>query len=224
VYEDLGVFVLWIVTTCASNPTAGPTANPDTPTPLNGTVVGTIQDSSGQPIPDMNVSLQAASSLQNLFEPALQVQGNANGKTNAEGQFSLEVSEEGEYNLTALKGGVGLFLKIKIEKQNNAIVKLDLKVLTAKELGSIQGRAKRPVGDAHGNILVAAEGSSFVATTTPAGDFLMSNLPEGSYTLRASDQEGKLGGFRACYRGCEERRSYYARDPITLNHAQSKNQ
>ena len=108
----------------------------------------------------------------------------------AQGKFVITNIEPGKYVINAMAPGFGNRDKIDVDlvdlEYTNVTVVLDESPTAVGERGEIQGKA-RLVGDItdHGGISIALAGTSYVAITATSGDFVLSDVPEGNYTLLA---------------------------------------
>ncbi|MFC1616713.1 carboxypeptidase regulatory-like domain-containing protein [Candidatus Margulisiibacteriota bacterium] len=146
---------------------------------------GTIINSYNNPVANADVLLYEA---QNLEVSAVEgnnedgiPQGVASVKTDQNGNFSIKSIQPGIYNLIAQSTG-----GLKAEKTNIKIAEsenLDLGVLVFKQTGSIQGKAVIEGLSDNLGIRVFIPGTSCIAVTDPQGNFTISSVPEGSYTV-----------------------------------------
>lgn len=77
--------------------------------------------------------------------------------------------------------------------------RINLGTLTLKETGAFQGRVQLSDADSHLGIDVYVPGTSFIAKTDSAGDFIMVFVPEGQYQVvaeRSGYKVKELGDFR----------------------------
>ena len=80
------------------------------------------------------------------------------------------------------------------------ILEPTITVADQKGMGSIQGVAILEGEIDHGGITVAIEGSSLMAMTDVNGNYEISNVPEGTYTLltKGDYRTRMFAGFRDC--------------------------
>lgn len=108
----------------------------------------------------------------------------------AQGKFVITNIPPGRYVINAMAQGFENRDKVDVdlvdlEYTNVTMVLDEIQTATAKR-GKIRGRARLAAGAAdQGGISIALAGTSHVAISAASGDFLLSDVPEGTYTLLA---------------------------------------
>jgi Carboxypeptidase regulatory-like domain/Leucine rich repeat len=144
-------------------------------------IVGTVVDTAGRPVSGASVKLRRADFLdtaQNVLQKTKVLLADA--VTNDSGKYSFGSIDSGAYKIEIIDGNSnGALLACTVKTSDSLIV---LSNRTLKPTGSITGNIPPSVG---GGELVTAcvYGLEVSATTGPMGDFILSGLPEGTYSI-----------------------------------------
>lgn len=112
---------------------------------------------------------------------------------NTEGEYFLSGLAPGSYTLTAFKEGYAPVtgnIRIESGKPSPLDLKLTAKSSSAPQTASLAGQVQSAKGPLAG-VTVHLAGESFLSLTDSQGQFKLSNLPAGNYTLMAQ-REGYL--------------------------------
>lgn len=144
---------------------------------FNG-IRGSVTDSSGTPVPSATVLLSSES-----VDDALTSQGTSTTLTDSTGSFSFELVGAGTYNITVVTNDGRGSYRASITFSGTGSLTINLEVTP---VGAISGKAL--LGDRaedSGGIDVYVPGTSFIAKTADNGNFTISGVPAGAYTLTA---------------------------------------
>jgi len=100
------------------------------------------------------------------------------------GHLEVDGLENGTYSLTAISDEKA----VRIENIKIVGRSVHLKTIRMKPVGSISGQALLEGASDHSEIHVFIPGTSFAAFTDSEGSFTISNVPEGTYDLKASKE------------------------------------
>jgi hypothetical protein len=134
----------------------------------------------------------AQGNITNRFEiVVISLEGTSHVATpNAEGKFVISNIPPGKYTINAMAPGFTNRDKVDVDlvdlEYTNVTLVLEETPTAGTKQGMVRGKA-RLAGDTtnQGGIAIALAGTSHVAMTAPSGDYLLSDVPEGTYTLLA---------------------------------------
>lgn len=174
-----------VLAACNQPSTTGP--KPD-PAPA-GVIFGSLTDTDGAPVANQQVVLSKADSLAPTDLTAAAATVNT---TDDLGRFAFDVATEGTYTLTSLTDTTGVFAAVTVTRGPDGKLVSDELELKAAALGSVSGSVR-----GHGaGVMVFLTGTSFLALTDDDGEFVISRVPAGSYSVRAGNA-GATGGAEA---------------------------
>jgi len=151
-------------------------------------VSGTVRDETGMPLENALVTLQptiegVASSIVALRdgEIALARAGMLTTSTDDTGHFAFDVVDPGDYLLEArLADHLAASKMLRRAPGDTTFVDVQL-----TPTGTIQGNVLRENASTHQGSLVYVEGTSYVAVSDPSGDYAITGVPLGEFTVRA---------------------------------------
>lgn len=107
----------------------------------------------------------------------------------ATGRFTFKELPPGKYTITSSAPGFRNRNKIDVDlvslPYTHVTLVLDEDTTEKKQVGSIHGSVHLSDDENHSGITVGLMGTSFVALTNEKGEYTISNVPEGSYSLIA---------------------------------------
>lgn len=105
--------------------------------------------------------------------------------TNARGRFAFERVDAGDYFLQVIADDhLGAMHSVRVPDRT-AFVDTVYADVNLTPTGTFSGVATLENATAHQGTVVYVQGTSYVAVTDPAGAYAMTNVPVGSYTVRA---------------------------------------
>ena len=144
-----------------------------------GVITGTLFQPDGTPLANQQLTL----ARDDAAPSALQTTAAGIITTNAAGAFATDVNEAGQYVLTYrdVRLGLGAATTITVQDRDGTLSS-DPVTMDATELGAITGT----VSNQGAGILVYLAGTSYLALTDSDGDFAISNVPAGTYSVQAA--------------------------------------
>lgn len=167
------VLAVGLITTVGCKGDKGDPGTPGTPgTPAvdEGTISGTVKDSSGNPIANVTVTTTPATS---------------SATTSATGSFTISNVQIGVYTLTATAPGYSGTLA-GVGVAGGATTLVSVVVSPAAGVGTITGTVKNTAGAAVSGATVSVQGQTATATTDASGAFTLSNVSSGFVFLSAA--------------------------------------
>ncbi len=154
---------------------------------------GTLVDTHGNPVPGAHVKAWPVNQAPNGVSKRIDSVQAVSVETDRDGKYSLVNLDVGVYNIYGEKDpGQGAIL---IPKVKYLELDQNLGTDTLRAPGAIAGRVV-DTGSNQGIALVFCylQGSTYVAVTDSTGNFLLSNLPEGTYRMNYF-ADGYAGAF-----------------------------
>ncbi|HET6347844.1 MAG TPA: PKD domain-containing protein [Candidatus Krumholzibacteria bacterium] len=172
---------------------------PDAPRVKSSVVAGVVRDGQHQNIADAVVMIEPTTNgvAQSVLDalatasstkdaPAPQAASRRVTTTDNTGRFAFDGVSPGEYFLNVIADdhlGAGRSVAVPDGPQLADTVIVDVNLTPT---GTFSGVATLESGTTHSGTAVYVDGTSYVAMTTPAGAYSISDVPVGSYTVRAT--------------------------------------
>ena len=174
--------VVLVLAACDQPSTTGPKP---TPGALEGVIVGSLADASGSPVVGQQVVLARADAL-----AAAEVRSLAGDMviTDEFGRFAFDVTEPGTFTLTSVGDSSGVFTTVSVTRGADGQLTSGELELQSLPLGAVSGSVR---GQGAG-VFAYLAGTSFLALTDDDGDFVISRVPSGTYSVRA-----RVGGMES---------------------------
>ena len=150
---------------------------PEVPT---GADVSYLTDTSAEVSWDASVSTDVAG-YNIYYGPAVDQIGL---KANA-GLITAKVGDVWKYTIANLTAGVDYYFSVEAVDNDGLRSQIAVPVTTAL-IGSITGKVRLEGETDHGGAIVSVDGRSIVAVSSSDGSFLLSLVPQGTYTITAS--------------------------------------
>lgn len=149
---------------------------------LVGSVGGRVVTADGSPLAGASVTAVTDDGVvpTSLASSSLRTQAIDATRTDAGGWFDLELPP-GDYLLTVASESEGVMRHVRVGDEPT---RLDLR---AGRLGHVRGTVRLGDQTAHAGIAVFAHGTTRTSETVAGGEFLLTDLPAGSYRLAAAD-------------------------------------
>jgi hypothetical protein len=139
---------------------------------------------------EVPVKLRSSNYLKTPGELAKAAADSLDDVTDSDGSFKLDSIESGSYLLEINDGSYGMALEIHFAPGTET--EMDLKIALLKLNGTLTGTVLLPTG-IQGPVFVQVFGLEYLAQVDPVtGEFVLENLPEGEYTIRASTSSPML--------------------------------
>jgi hypothetical protein len=167
---------------------------PDQPQATATVVAGTVRTPGGAPVADAVVLIEPtadgmAASVRTLaFFPALGAESVRRvTTTNAQGRFAFDDMNEGDYAVQFIADNhLGAFSEVTVPPPGPMLLDTVYVDVNLTPTGTFAGVATLENATDHQGTIVYVEGTSYVAVTDPAGNYAISDVPVGSYTVRAA--------------------------------------
>lgn len=174
--------VVLVLAACDQPSTTGPKP---TPGALEGVIVGSLADASGSPVVGQQVVLARADAL-----ATAEVRSLAGDMviTDEFGRFAFDVTEPGTFTLTSVGDASGVFTTVSVTRGADGTLSSGELELQSLPLGAVSGSVR---GQGAG-VFAYLAGTSFLALTDDDGDFVISRVPAGTYSVRA-----RVGGMES---------------------------
>jgi len=137
--------------------------------PAPGTISGVVRDSANNPISAVTVSTTP---------------GGYTAFTNTSGQYTISNVPPGTYTVEAYKSGYGSVTQSNVQVVSNQTTTVNFTFSTGS--GTITGTVRDSASNPLSGVTVRTVGASFSAVTNQSGQYTLSNVPAGTYTLEAS--------------------------------------
>ena len=189
----LALSMLYALLACSSPNSSGDTDSKTTKKDLDGVkpqkgVTGVLVDQKKRPIANSMVqaflgndgSQKVSAKLGGLASVTGEVTDSV--ATDSSGRYAFETLPAGHYNLQGNFQNGSLVVLIRDIEYGGGDALLEVPTDTLRAPGKISGRALL-LGQDNGGIICYVPGTSFLALTDDSGSFVLSNIPQGKYTL-----------------------------------------
>ena len=136
---------------------------------IPGAISGVVRDSANNPISGVTVSTTP---------------GGYTAFTNTSGQYTISNVPPGTYTVEAYKSGYGSVTQSNVQVVSNQTTTVNFTFSTGS--GTITGTVRDSASNPLSGVTVRTVGASFSAVTNQSGQYTLSNVPAGTYTLEAS--------------------------------------
>ncbi len=180
---------------CSGDTPYEPLKQGGTPRDAPGIVGGTVRNVDAKPVADAVVTLEpvqngvSATAKWMAGHPGAtsdDVPGRRVAMTSQSGRYAFDDVAGGEYVLHVLADNhLGAFRNVTVSP-SVALVDTIIVNVNLTPTGDFTGEVFLEDAATHANTIVYVEGTSYVAVTNPTGGYTISNVPVGSYTVRAT--------------------------------------
>ena len=163
-------------------------------TPRATVVAGVVREANQGAVTDALVIIEPANDgvpasaeflSKNIGAMATSTPGRRVTTTNARGRFAFDAVESGDYYLQVIADDhLGAMHSIRVPDRT-AFVDTVYADVNLTPTGTFSGVAALENATAHQGTVVYVQGTSYVAVTDPTGAYVISDVPVGSYTVRA---------------------------------------